>query len=218
MQTKITIIGMNDYAELINDDLFGELDLPEELDREIVINTILMKSADLPLVYPSYEFLKKQIGAWSRRKKPIFQKWVWLLSQEYNPLYNYDRFEEYTDTESKSGTFSTSTSEEASGEASSESVSGDVDKATSYDSNDLRVTNSRDSSAGNSTNNSTNSSSESSSESADERELKHSAHLFGNIGVTTSTAMLSESWDWYNRDIPELIAAEFKCDFCLGLY
>ena len=40
---------MSDYANLTNQDLFAELVLPDELDRDIVINTILMKTADLTL-------------------------------------------------------------------------------------------------------------------------------------------------------------------------
>ena len=202
MQSKITIIGMSDYANLTNQDLFAELVLPDELDRDIVINTILMKTADLPLAFPSFEFLQKQIGAWSKRKKPIFQKWVWLLSQEYNPLYNYDRFEEFTDTEKGK--------EESKAKAKGDSELNDTDKVASYDSETLKNASSRDSKTKNST--------ESESQSSNDRELTHKAHLYGNVGVTTSTAMLSESWEWFNKDIPELIAEEFKCDFCLGLY
>lgn len=198
MQSRITIIGMNDYANLTNQDLFANLVLPEELDRDVVINTIIMKTADLPLAFPSFEFLQKQIGAWSKRKKPIFDKWVWLLSQEYNPLYNYDRFEQYTDKENEKG----------SAKAEGESKLNDLDKVASYDSESLKTASSRDSESNNTT----------TSESSNDRELKHEAHLYGNIGVTTSTQMLQESWDWYGKDVPELIAEEFKCDFCLGIY
>lgn len=198
MQSRITIIGMNDYANLTNQDLFANLVLPEEVDRDVVINTIIMKTADLPLAFPSFEFLQKQIGAWSKRKKPIFDKWVWLLSQEYNPLYNFDRFEEYNDKEKEKGA----------AKAKGESKLNDLDKVASYDSESLKTASSRDSGSNNSTE----------SESSNERELDHTAHLYGNIGVTTATQMLQESWDWYGKDVPELIAEEFKCDFCLGIY
>lgn len=198
MQSRITIIGMNDYANLTNQDLFENLVLPEELDRDVVINTIIMKTADLPLAFPSFEFLQKQIGAWSKRKKPIFDKWVWLLSQKYNPLYNYDRVEEYTDKEKEKGA----------AKAKGESKLNDLDKVASYDSESLKTASSRDSGTNNSTE----------SESSNDRELNHKAHLYGNIGVTTASQMLQESWDWYGKDVPELIAEEFKCDFCLGIY
>lgn len=210
MLSQLTLTGMNNYGEMINDDLFSDLVLPEALDKDVVVNAILTTCSSLPVAYPDYSFLKNQIKYWSKRKKPIFDKWVWLLSQEYNPLYNYDRTEEYSDSEvvnnSANKTDNTITSFNSS--------ATNTDKATSYESNTLRDT-SQNIGIGSNNGNTNTSSSE---DSDTNRILTHKARLFGNIGITTSTQMLSESWDWYNKDIPMIIAEEFKCDFCLGIY
>ena len=218
MLSQLTLTGMNNYGEMINDDLFSDLVLPEVLDKDVVVNAILTTCSSLPVVYPDYSFLKNQIKYWSKRKKPIFDKWVWLLSQEYNPLYNYDRTEEFSDSEvvANSGTKSDNTS--TSFNSSNVSNNTVTNKATSYESDTFKDTSQNigsDSITG-SNSGSTNTSSRENSDT--NRILTHKARLFGNIGITTSTQMLSESWDWYNKDIPMIIAEEFKCDFCLGIY
>ena len=210
MLSQLTLTGMNNYGEMINDDLFSDLVLPEVLDKDVVVNAILTTCSSLPVAYPDYSFLKNQIKYWSKRKKPIFDKWVWLLSQEYNPLYNYDRTEEYSDNE----VVNNSASKSDNTITSFNSSATNTDKATSYDSNTLRDTSQNIGSGSNNGNTNT----QSSEDSDTNRIFTHKARLFGNIGITTSTAMLSESWDWYNKDIPMIIAEEFKCDFCLGIY
>lgn len=218
MLSQLTLIGMNNYGEMINDDLFSDLVLPEALDKDVVVNAILTTCSSLPVAYPDYSFLKNQIKYWSKRKKPIFDKWVWLLSQEYNPLYNYDRTEEFSDSEvvNNSGTKSDNTS--TSFNSNNVSNSTVTNKATSYESDTFRNTNQNIGNESITGSNSGNTNTSSKENSDTNRILTHKARLFGNIGITTSTQMLSESWDWYNKDIPMIIAEEFKCDFCLGIY
>jgi len=218
MLSQLTLTGMNNYGEMINDDLFSDLVLPEVLDKDVVVNAILTTCSSLPVAYPDYSFLKNQIKYWSKRKKPIFDKWVWLLSQEYNPLYNYDRTEEYSDNEvvNNSGTKSDNTS--TSFNSSNVSNNTVTNKATSYESDTFKDTTQNIGSDSIYGSNSGNNNTSSSENSDTNRILTHKARLFGNIGITTSTQMLSESWDWYNKDIPMIIAEEFKCDFCLGIY
>ena len=198
MLWKITTIGMYNYGQMKSDDLFEHLVLPEGLDRDIVINQILITSGELPIAYPDYEFFKNQIRVWSKRKLSIFNKMIWLMNQEFNPLYNYDRMEEYDDIESNKGSNKIKTT----GGADS------TNQATSYDSEALKTTDK----------NISNSSANTVGSNSNDRTLKHRAHLYGNIGITTSVDMLSQAFDWYQKDIPELIAEEFKCDFCLGIY
>lgn len=218
MLSQLTLTGMNNYGEMINDDLFSDLILPEVLDKDVVVNAILTTCSSLPVAYPDYSFLKNQIKYWSKRKKPIFDKWVWLLSQEYNPLYNYDRTEEYSDSEvvNNSGTKSDNTS--TSFNSNNVSNSTVTNKATSYESDTFKNTNQNIGNESITGSNSGNTNTSSRENSDTNRILTHKARLFGNIGITTSTQMLSESWDWYNKDIPMIIAEEFKCDFCLGIY
>lgn len=218
MLSQLTLTGMNNYGEMINDDLFSDLVLPEVLDKDVVVNAILTTCSSLPVAYPDYSFLKNQIKYWSKRKKPIFDKWVWLLSQEYNPLYNYDRTEEYSDNEVVNNSGSKSDKTTTSFNSSNVSNNTVTNQATSYESDTFKNTSQNIGSDSITGSNSGNTNTSSSENSDTNRILTHKARLFGNIGITTSTQMLSESWDWYNKDIPMIIAEEFKCDFCLGIY
>ena len=198
MLWKMTLNGLYDYGQLRNDDLFEDMILPDHLDKEVVLNSILIECGELPVMWADYPFLKNQIRVWFKRKKPIFDKMVELMEAEFNPLYNYDRYEEYEDSETEKGSATSS----GSGNATN------TNAATSYESETFKNTDKQTSQSSNSAN----------SSSDNKRDLKHSAHLFGNIGITTSVDMLLQATEWYSRDIPKIIAEEFKCDFCIGLY
>lgn len=198
MLWKMTLNGLYDYGQLRNDDLFEDMILPDHLDKEVVLNSILIECGELPVMWADYPFLKNQIRVWFKRKKPIFDKMVELMEAEFNPLHNYDRYEEYEDSETEKGSASSS----GSGGATN------TNAATSYESEAFKNTDQQISQSSNSAQ----------SSSDNKRDLKHKAHLFGNIGITTSVDMLLQASEWYSRDIPKIIAEEFKCDFCIGLY
>lgn len=199
MLWKMTLNGLYDYGQLRNDDLFEDMILPDHLDKEVVLNSILIECGELPVMWADYPFLKNHIRVWFKRKKPIFDKMVELKELEFNPLYNYDRFEEYEDSETENNSATSS----GSGGATN------TNAATSYESETFKNTDKQTSESSNSARSSSDTT----------RDFKHSAHLFGNIGVTTSVDMLVQAADeWYSRDIPQIIAEEFKCDFCIGLY
>ena len=101
MLWKMTLNGLYDYGQLRKDDLFEDMILPDHLDKEVVLNSILIECGELPVTWPDYPFVKNQIRVWFKRKKPIFDKMVELMELEFNPLYNYDRFEEYEDSETE---------------------------------------------------------------------------------------------------------------------
>ena len=92
--STLTLIGM--YNE--DPDLFRYMDLPTGIDTSILIDTILLRGGEFEVIYPEPSFLEFSIGAWSRKWSPTFDRWVSALSIEYNPLENYDRNEEWEDT------------------------------------------------------------------------------------------------------------------------
>ena len=94
---KITLIGIENY---LNPDhsVFEQMQLPVGIDRQILIDTILMRCQEFELLYSDPEFLINAVNVWSRKNYRVFDKWEKALNIEYDPLYNYDRTEEYTDT------------------------------------------------------------------------------------------------------------------------
>ena len=99
--SKITLIGLNRWMNDINEDLFEQLDLPEGIDKDTLTNNILLQGADFEVMYSDPMFMKDAIGLWASKWYRTFEKWVDALSLEYNPLENYDRKEDWSDTLNK---------------------------------------------------------------------------------------------------------------------
>lgn len=104
---KITLIGFNNYLEAQNDDLFEYLSVPTGIDRSLLINNILLKGGEFEVLYSDPNFLKNMIGVWSAKWLHTMERWVNALSIDYNPLENYDRMEDWTDTGSKISSMNT---------------------------------------------------------------------------------------------------------------
>lgn len=96
-------------------DLFDEFALPSGLDRENVLNNIVLEATELELYYSEPEFLKDAIGIWSHKRLPVWERIMETLNMEYNPIENYDRKENWTDSGSGTNT------EESTSQGSNES-------------------------------------------------------------------------------------------------
>lgn len=99
---KMTLIGLTNYGYTDapygpGTDLWDLLNLPEGIDKETVVNNIIMRGGEFEVLYPDYNYMRAFIGVWSNKHYRTFQKWIEALSLEYNPLENYNRTEEYTD-------------------------------------------------------------------------------------------------------------------------
>ena len=103
---KSTIYAFDYYLE---DGLFKYLVLPDGIDRDTLISTILMECGEMQPLYTDAEFMQNMIGVWSKKYEWTFDKWNKAMNIEYDPLYNYDRHEEWDNTnnvknESEAGT------------------------------------------------------------------------------------------------------------------
>lgn len=101
--SKLTLIGMYNYDST----LFDLLTVPEGIDKATLIDSILLRSGEFEVLYPDMDFLKYSIGAWSRKWQPTFLRWMNVLSLEYDPIENYNRYEDWTDNRNLSGTENT---------------------------------------------------------------------------------------------------------------
>ena len=98
---KITLIAFHRFFAANEDDLFKNLSLPDDIDKDILVNNILLKGADFEVMYSDPYFLQEAIGMWSGKWQRTFEKWTEALTIEYNPLENYDRKEDWSDTLNK---------------------------------------------------------------------------------------------------------------------
>lgn len=95
---KVTLIGLHQYLRNLDDDLFKNLVLPEDVDKEVLTNNILLRGGEFEVMYADPYFMQDAIGLWARKWQRTFEKWSTALAIEYNPLENYDRKEDWTDT------------------------------------------------------------------------------------------------------------------------
>lgn len=92
---KATIYGFDYY---LDGGLFRDLTLPEGIDKDVLIDTILMECGEMQPVFTDAEFMQKMIGSWGKKYEWTFEKWIRAMDIEYDPLYNYDRHEEWDNT------------------------------------------------------------------------------------------------------------------------
>lgn len=100
---KVTLIGMTNYLEAEDDDLFALMVLPPEIDKELLTNYILMECGEFPVLWSNPHFVKNMIGVWSNKMLDAFTRIFNALKSEYNPMYNYNRWEEYESNASSEG-------------------------------------------------------------------------------------------------------------------
>lgn len=225
MQSKLTLIGLYNYDNTVLD----LLSFPEGIDKQLAISTILLRCGEFELLYPSLPFVKSLCDVWSKKHYRTFEKWVAALEIEYDPLNNYDRHEKYTDEHSGKDVTSGSNSGSSSGSTSgyttpatttntrTENVSAfDAStyqpKSQTTDAFTVQATGS-DSTTVSSSNSGTSSETLTHGEKID-----HDAHLWGNIGVTTSQEMLKAELDVARFNLYDQIADIFCEEFCLMIY
>ena len=228
-QAKITLIGIENY---LNPDhsVFETMQLPDGIDKDTLIGAIILRCQEFELLYSDPDFLTAAVNIWSRKNYRTFDKWVKALDIQYDPLFNYDRTEEYTDTHK--GDFSSSG---ASGNTRTDDLTMTNNLA---DTNDVTTTHSEkayndsnyvgttqdvidqdESHTGTVTN--TGSVTDSGSTTAsgqDNYENIHKARLYGNIGVTTSQQMLQSELEIARWNMYEHIADLFAQEFCIMVY
>lgn len=251
---KITTIGMYSFDPT----LFDNVVFPAGINKQIAVDEILTRSGEFEIIYPDVSFFKTMIEHWANKHYRTFEKWAEGLAEDFNPLYNYDRYEEYED-EKKGET----SDERAKGRSSLQNVSNSSDAITgtsgsrsgsnaetsgtdsttentvsafdssSYEPKDKQEQNAAQSnssissetsgvnSASTGTSNTSTVDNETGTETGTGKStetIKHNAHLYGNIGVTTSSQMLKEFLEIERWNIYEHIADLFVDEFCILVY
>lgn len=72
----MTMIGLYNFMQYYEKDLFEKLVLPEDVDKETAINNILLFCGDKEVLYPEADFMVDAIGMWSKKWQRTFEKWI----------------------------------------------------------------------------------------------------------------------------------------------
>lgn len=93
---KATLIGL--YS--LDRSLFDNMQLPDGIDKDLVVNNLMVRSGEFEVLHFDPEYMKFSIGVWSGKWYRTFAEWLRGTKATWNPIHNYDRFEESSDTHS----------------------------------------------------------------------------------------------------------------------
>ena len=91
--SKMTLIGMYNWDNTI----FSELLLPTGIDKDLFINSLLLQGGEFEVLYADPNFMKNAIKIWGMKWFRTFAEWLKGTQAEWNPIYNYDRYEDARD-------------------------------------------------------------------------------------------------------------------------
>lgn len=199
----LTLMGLYQYGlNRYNMDIFEKLTLPEEIDKDVVVTTILSNGADYELINPDLLFMYDASEFFSKKWKRTFEKWVELLNAEYEPLDNYDRKEYFSESSSEYNSLS--------GSDSSSSSMSETNTVSAFNS-----VNQSPASAAEAKNNIARTTS---TESNRHDNKIHDGRVHGNIGVKTTQSIWLEQADLVRdfniyEEIYKLFAKEYLIPF-----
>lgn len=197
MKAWLSILGLYNY----DNSIFNLFVVPDGMDKELIINNILLECAEMEIIYPEPDIMKNAIGLWSNKQLESWERMYKAMQLEYDPIYNYDRFEEWLDSNTATTHSNTNSNLNRKGSTkhqvnafNSGITDSNIDSIDNTDTDNTN-TNSNNSAIG-----------------------SHSGHLYGNIGVTTSQQMLQSEIDISKFIVADYIIDQFKERFCLLVY
>lgn len=186
-------------------ELLDGLKPPDSVDRGVLIDTIMDNFGEFSIARRIPKF-QKAVELWSRRNQYFMRGTMATVELQYNPIDNYDRQEEYSDSRLSSGTNDTVAT--SNGEGTTDSAT----KESSYESGNLTPT-----AEVNTTTAQKNTTNTGVTATGSET-FSHKAHLHGNIGVTTTQQMIEEERRIVDFDPYLRIAEKFAMDLLIGIY
>ena len=234
----LSIMGLYEY----DNNLFQGLQLPDGLNREAVINEILLQCAELEVVYPNIDIMKLAITTWSVANQYTWQKLYDTMVVEYNPIWNVDA----TVTETLEGEESRDIARTGNGSNNRTVNLSDNRTINTHDNESIDITDTEsvkgfnsdtwaeskknvksgtDNIAHSGTDNiahtGTDNTAITDSENVDDdvaRSETREQRRTGNIGVTTTQQMLEQERKIAEFNMISYIAQSFKQRFCLLIY
>lgn len=208
--SRLSIVGLYEYDPTI----FEDLTPPTGVQKQDVIDSILLECSDLELLYPSLNMMKIAIRAWSIREHETWQKLQDTITVTYNPLWNVDATIQETGSTSREreGTGNNSREREGTGSnggTKTNSVKGY--NSTNWSDNEKDVT------SDSQTWSEDDSDSQTWSEDDSEEETRTTRRT-GNIGVTSSQDLIKQEREVAMFNIIDYIVGSFKKRFCLLIY
>lgn len=217
---------MNNFLKSSDSDLFLNLSLPTGIDKNAVVDDILLRGGEFEVLYADPYFLRDSLVTWSKKWYWTFNRWLNAINIEYNPLENYDRMEEGTETGTDEGSISSNntnvrTDNLIETQASTDNVTTEntvsaFDSST-YSPHDKTHTLNENTYATHNEGQQT-VTNENTGTSEVNTSKQHNLHIHGNIGVTTSQQMLQSEIDIAMFNLYDKIADVFLQEYVIPIY
>ena len=227
MQPAVSLWAMNNYLE-DSGGLFKDVQLTDKLTLDTCIDNIIERWGTCDLIISDPAILVRRTQLFFLKNYDNFDKMAEALLAEYNPIENYDRYEDTTenrDIDRSGGNSSSATGSGTTGSGGSNTMgSSDVEhKVSAMNSNDYQPRNKDISSqrVDSYTNETTTSDSSSASGTFDETtddDFVRDSHIHGNIGVKSSQQMIMESIELYKFNIYDYIADLYATEFLYRIW
>lgn len=205
MRSTVSILGVYEYDNTVLDGFA----IPANVSRETFLMELFRNCAELELLYSDPDVLRPMLKYWSENRLPIWEELEKTLHYEYNPIENYDRREDWSDDSvseacgNSNTTSSIKTNHTTTNKIAAFNAPADDQLKTRDTTNN--IADDKSTSSGDTTTNTSAGS-------------NHSGRIHGNIGVTTTQAMIKEQRDVVQFSVIEYIVNDFKHDFCLMIY
>lgn len=181
--------------------IFDLMQIPSELDKNTLVKNILRETAELEVLYPNPVVFKNLIALWSAKNLDVWQRLYNTTQYEYNPIENYNRYEEGTTENERT------IDKDTSGNQTDGGWIAGYDSLPVSQTDDGLVKNSR-----------SNSSFTGNEDVSDNNEGSHTLHAHGNIGVTTTQQLIKEQRQIDTFNLYDIIIEDFKMKFCILVY
>ena len=227
LQPGLSLWALNNYLEE-DGGVFKDVSLTERLNLTTCIDTIIEKWGTCDLIISDPRIVVRRTQLFFLKNYDNFDKMAEALLAEYNPIENYDRYEDTTENRDidKSGGNSSSASGQGSSESGGSNTYGSNDtehKVSAMNSNEYQprskdINSQRIDSF---TNQSTSSDSSSASGTFDETtddDFIRTSHIHGNIGVTTSQQMIQSEIELRKFNIYDYIADLYANEFLYRIW
>jgi hypothetical protein len=200
------------------------------MNKDVLIDNILYEAAPLEAYYPDPNFMKFMIGRWSFMNQSVWQKLYDTTVLEYNPIFNYDRTEEWSENEQMldkrtlTGTEMETSTDNSSGEIkSSGTVKSELNVSgyneSSYVPREQTIETPDTLTSNTSETDRTVSIDKNDTENMDrKRDNIRTGRAFGNIGVTTTQQMIQQERETVLFNMYKVITDSFIERFCLMIY
>lgn len=225
---RLTLSGLYNW----DNSLFENMTFPEGADKENFIDSLILSYGMCEPLYPDFDFMKDSaIPAWSKKWKTSIEKVYKVLeSLDYEPIENYDRHEEWTDTPDITRVTQASGTDEATNTAGQGSVTKQTgadtleNKVSAFNESTYQPQSENKTSYGNSTTVQTNGTDASTMKygrkdvNTEQGTNKHVGHVHGNIGVTTSQQMIDSELQLRKQSFVDYCTGLFAQDLLLLVY